>query len=229
MLDWVGSSLDPTGEPLSVQSILLLVLVTSLLAVPGIAASSLVFPPEVPVVTWAAAVFGLGYAACGGCAFLLAAAHAFRLSLFLLLWAVVSAVLWVAVLRQGALRARLHALADGLRLDWLPLSLGALVVAALVVSHLTFLHRLGEPRYVYYLSGLENANSAGLPASTLEYGQAWPPATDKTMLDAFTGVVFLLNHNVAIGPGVLLLISILGTALGLWATAWELGLRRTGV
>src|SRR5215475_4369500 len=230
MLDWVGSSLDPTEEPLSVQSILLLVLVTSLLAVPGIAASSLAFPPEVPVVTWAAAVFGLGYAACGGCAFLLAAAHAFRLSLFLLLWAVVSAVLWVvAVLRRGALPARLHALADGLRLDWLPLLLGALVVAALVVSHLKFLHVLGAPRYVYYLSGIETANSGGVPASTLEYGQAWPPATDKAMLDAFTGVVFLLNHNVAIGPGVLLLISILGTALGLWATAWELGLHRTGV
>ena len=41
------------------QSIFLLVLVTSLLAVPGIAASSLPFPPEVPVVTWAAAVFGV--------------------------------------------------------------------------------------------------------------------------------------------------------------------------
>src|SRR5262249_7594553 len=32
----------------------------------------------------------------------------------------------------------------------------------------------------------------------------------------------------AAGPGVLLWVSIFGTAIGLWATAWELGIRRVG-
>lgn len=210
------------------HSLLLLALVACLLAVPGIAASLAAFPPgEVSIVTRSAAAFGLGYAASGGVAFLLAAAHAFRLSLFIPLWVAVSAVLWVLALRRASLRDHAHALVDDIDKNRLPLLLGALVIAVYLILHLKFLHLLGASRYVYYLSGIEIANSGGVPSSTLEYGQSWPPATDKAFLDAFTGVLVLLDRNVAIGPGVLLLVSILGSALGLWATAWELGLRRT--
>src|SRR5262249_17731732 len=77
-------------------------------------------------------------------------------------------------------------------------------------------------------NGLEIANSHGVPSATLEYGQSWAPATDKIFLDAFTGVVALISNNVAAGPGVLLWVSTFGTAIGLWATAWELGIRRVG-
>jgi hypothetical protein len=212
-----------------VHSLLLLALVSCLLAVPGIAASLAAFPPgEVSVVIRAAAAFGLGYAASGGCAFVLAAVHAFQLNFFILSWLVVSAILWLIVLRRTSLRLHAHALLDDLSKNTFPLLVGVLVLAAILILHFQFLHVLGAPRYVYYLNGLEIANSGGVPSSTLEYGQAWPPATDKIFLDAFTGAVVLLDHNVVIGPGVLLLISILGFALGLWATAWELGLRRTG-
>jgi len=212
-----------------VQSLLLLAAVACLLAVPGIAASLAAFAPgEISIVTRAAAAFGLGYAAAGGCAFILAAAHAFRLSLYLPLWFVVSAVLWVLAVRRAPLSEHARAFIDEFDNNRIPLLLGALVVVAILAVHFKFIYLLGAPRYVYYLNGIEIANAGRVPAETLEYGQSWPPATDKIFLDAFTGITVLINHNVAIGPGVLLWVSMVGSALGLWATAWELGLRRTG-
>jgi hypothetical protein len=211
------------------HSVLLLVLVSGVLAVPGIAASLAAFPPGgISLVTRAAAAFGLGYAVAGGCAFALSSVHAFRLYIFIPLWLVASAVLWVLALRRASLRDQARALAADVRNDRFPLLLGALVVVALLVVHFGFMYMLGGPHYVYYLNGVEIANSHGVPATTPEYGQSWPPATDKIFLDAFTGVVFLLSHNVMIGPGVLLWVATVGAALGLWASAWELGLRFTG-
>ena len=99
---------------------------------------------------------------------------------------------------------------------------------AVLAIHFPNLHYVDGSRYVYYLNGVEIANSHGVPSQTLEYGQSWPPATDKVFLDAFTGVLVLFSQNPLIGPGVLLLLSVLGAALGLWASAWELGLRYTG-
>ena len=210
-------------------SVLLLVLVGGALAVPGIAASLAAFPPgRISLVTRAAAAFGLGYAVAGGCAFVLSSVHAFRLYIFIPLWLAASAVLWVLALRRASLRDQARAIAADVRSDRFPLLLGGLVVAAVLVVHFGFMYVLGGPHYVYYLNGIEIANSHGVPATTPEYGQSWPPATDKILLDAFTGVVFLFNHNVVIGPGVLLWAATVGAALGLWASAWELGLRYTG-
>jgi hypothetical protein len=213
-----------------VQSYALLGLVAVVLALPGIAASLVVFPlGEASILTQLAAVFGLGYAVSAGCAFLLAATQAFHLALFIAVWLAVSAALWVAALRRGSLRVRARALREDFVANRLPLLLGALVLAVMLILHFRFLHLLGASRYVYYQGGMQIANTGGVPSSSLEYGQSWPPATDKIVLDAFTGVLVMLNPNVAIGPGVLLWTSILGSALGLWATAWELGLRRTSV
>jgi hypothetical protein len=211
------------------QSLVVLAVVACLIAVPGIAAALAAYAPgEVSIVTRLAAAFGLGYAAAGGCAFLPAAVHAFRLGIFIVLWLVVSAVLWVVALRFTSLRDQYNAFLTDFNKNLFPLLLGACVVAVVLIIHLRFLYFLGAPRYVYYLNGMEIANSHGVPAETLEYGQAWPPATDKIFLDSFTGVVALLSHNVAIGPGVLLWISLAGAAIGLWATAWELGIRLLG-
>jgi hypothetical protein len=105
--------------------------------------------------------------------------------------------------------------------------LGSAVVLVVLLVHLPYLHYLGGPHYVYYLNGVEIANSHGVPAQTLEYGQSWRPATDKVFLDAFTGVLVLFSQNPLTGPGVLLVLSVLGAGLGLWASAWELGLRYT--
>jgi hypothetical protein len=210
------------------HSVLLLVLVGCVLGVPGIAASLVAFPPGgISLVTRTAAAFGLGYAVAGGCAFVLSSGHAFRLYVFIPVWLVASAVLWVLALRGASLRDQARAIGAGIRKDRFPLLLGALIVVAMLIVHFGFMYVLGAS-HVYYLNGLEIANSHGLPAATPEYGQSWPPATDKIFLDAFTGVVFLLSHNVVIGSGVLLWVATLGAALGLWASAWELGLRYTG-
>jgi hypothetical protein len=212
-----------------VHSFVVLAVVAILLALPGIAASLAAFQPgEISIVTRLAAAFGLGYAATGGCAFVLAAAHVFHLGIFIPLWLTVSAVLWVVALRRSSLRDQANALAEDISKNIFPLLLGAVVVGTVLVVHIRFMHVLGAPRYVYYLNGLEIANSHGVPAGTLEYGQSWPPATDKIFLDSFTGIVALISHNVAVGPGVLLWVSVAGCAIGLWATAWELGLSLTG-
>jgi hypothetical protein len=211
------------------HSLIVLGAVACVIAIPGIAASLAAFSPgEVAIVTRTAAAFGLGYGAAGGCAFLLAAVHAFRLSFFFPLWLVVSAALWVVALRRARIRDQITALAADVNKNLFPLLLGAVVVAAVLIIHLRYLYLLGGSRYVYYLNGLEIANSHGVPSATLEYGQSWAPATDKIFLDAFTGVVALISNNVAVGPGVLLWVSTFGTAIGLWATAWELGIRRVG-
>ncbi len=211
------------------QSVLLLVWCGCLLAIPGIPAALAAFQPgTVSVVTRLAAAFGLGYAAAGGCAFALSSSHLFRLSIFLPLWLVVSAALWVLAARRASLAEHGRAILAEIRQQPLPLLMGLAVVLVVVAIHFPYLHYIGGPHYVYYLNGVEIANSHGVPAETLEYGQSWPPATDKAFLDAFTGVLVLFGQNPLIGPGVLLLLSVLGAGLGLWASAWELGLRYTG-
>ncbi len=211
------------------QSYVLLALASCVLALPGIPASLAAFPPgQVSLVTRAAAAFGFGYAVSAGCAFLLAVVHGFRLSFFVPLWLAVCAALWAVALRRASLRDHAHALRQDIGENWLALLTGTLIIAVMLVLHVRFIHLLGASRYVYYLNGLQIANGGGVPAGTLEYGQSWPLATDKIVLDSLVGVLVLFNHNPAIGPGVLLWLSMLGAALGLWATAWELGLRRTG-
>lgn len=210
-------------------SVLLLVWMGCLLAVPGIPAAMAAFGPgQISVVTRLAAAFGLGYVVAGGCAFILSSSHLFRLAIFLPFWLVVSAALWVLALRRAPLRDHGRAVLTEIQQQPLALALGTAVLIAVLAAHFGYLHYLGGPRYVYYLNGVEIANSHGVPSQTLEYGQSWPPATDKIFLDAFTAVLVLLGHNPLIGPGVLLWLSVLGAGLGLWASAWELGLRRTG-
>ncbi len=211
------------------QSVLLLAIVACLLAIPGVGASFAAFPPgEVSFVTRLASMFGLGYTVAGGCAFILAATHTFRLSFFIPLWVVVTAVVWFLALRRTSIRDHLQGLGAGLRDQRYPLLLGGVVVLALLIVHISVFHYVEGREYVYYLNGVEIANAHGTPAHTLEYGQSWAPATDKIFLDAFTGVLVLFDSNPLIAPGVLLWVSILGSALGLWAVAWELGIRRVG-
>ncbi|MHB1816684.1 MAG: hypothetical protein ACYCO9_01445 [Streptosporangiaceae bacterium] len=212
------------------SSYLLLAAVTCLIAVPGIPASLLLFSGrEGAVVTRLAAAFGLGFTVAAGCAFGLAAAHVFWLGSYLGAWAIASAILWAWSARRAPLRDQLHAIGSDIGQNKIALAVGALVLLTLMTLHLRYLGVLNGPRYIYYLNGIEIANSHGVPAATLEYGQAWPPATDKIYLDAFTGVLVLISAHVAIGPPVLLVTSLFGAAIGLWAAAWELGLRGLGI
>ncbi len=208
----------------------LLVLMGTILLLPGLGAALALFPPgTMSPVTRAAGVFGLGFAASGGLAFVLASAHVFWPATYVVLWIVLTALVWAGALRRRPVRAEVRAfLGEFGHGHRLALLLGAGVVVAVVVAHLPYLHYLGASRAIYYLNGLEIANAHGVPAATLEYGQSWPPATDKVLLDSFTGVVAMLGHNVAAGPGVLDLLATLGAALGLWALSWELGMRRVG-
>lgn len=210
------------------ETLVVLLGVLVFIAVPGVGAALAAYGPgEIGALTGIAAVFGLGFAAAGGCAFALAATHTFGLDSFLLLWGAVSAVVWGFAVWRAPLRAQFRAFGADLRSNWLPLGMGLVPVLAVLVIGTGYMRLLDAPREIYYLNGMQIANSGGVPSKTLEYGQAWPPATDKIFLDSFTGVVALISRSAAIGPAVLLWTSILGTTIGLWAIAWELGLRRT--
>lgn len=211
-------------------SFLLLALMICMIVIPGVPATVVIFGQrEGSVVTRLAVMFGLGFAVTAGCAFFLSAFDVFKLPEFLPMWVVLTAALWVWALRGRSFRGFLRATAADISGNRLALGIGALVLLVFMIVHLRYLFVLGGPRYVYYLNGLEIANSHGVPKETLEYGQNWPPATDKIYLDSFTGLLVLFSKNTAVGPGVLLLMSTFGSFVGLWAAAWELGLRRTGV
>lgn len=212
------------------SSLVLLAIVSCLLAIPGVPASLLIFDSRpASAVTRLAAAFGLGYTVAAGCAFALAAAHEFWLGVYLVIWGAISLALWFWAVLRASLREQLRSIRADIGQHKIILAAGTLVIAALVLLHLRYLGVLNGSRYIYYLNGIEIANSHGVPKATLEYGQSWPPATDKIYLDAFTGVLVLLNPNVAVGPAIMLLVSLFGAAVGLWASAWELGLRRFGV
>ncbi len=212
------------------SSVVLLAFLACLLAIPGIPAAVIAMPRgQVSVITRSAVTFGLGYAASAGCAFALAVAHVFRLAGFIALWLVVSAALWILACWRRSLREQVTAIVADLSENRLLLLIGAVILAVLLIIHVRYLYVLNGPRYIYYLDGAQIANSHGVPATTLEYGQSWPPATDKILLDAFTGILVLLNPGTVVGPPVLLLVATAGTSIGLWAAGWELGLRRAAV
>ena len=208
----------------------LLIIMGLIILLPGLAGTFVAFRPgQVSTVTRAAAFFAIGYVASGGLAFALASAHVLWPTTYLVGWVVMTTLLWFAAARRLPLREQVRGLRDEITGSGhtLALVIGAAVVIAVVGIHLPYLHYVGASRDVYYLNGLQIANAHGIPSATLEYGRSWPPATDKVLLDAFTAVVAMIGHNVATGPGVLDLLATAGTALGLWATAWELGLPRT--
>ncbi|HUJ05306.1 MAG TPA: hypothetical protein VLX31_04245 [Streptosporangiaceae bacterium] len=208
------------------SSVLLLALVGGVIAIPGIPATMITFRSgEAAVVTRLAAIFGLGFTVTAGCAFFLSSFHIFRLPVFVPVWLVICAALWVFALRTSSLSSHLRSALSEISANKLALGIGVVALLVVFLIHLKYMYVLGAPRYVYYLNGIEIANSHGVPASTLEYGQSWPPATDKVYLDSFTGMLVLFSSNMAVGPSVLLMASILGAFVGLWAAAWELGLR----
>lgn len=212
------------------HSWLLLSAIACVIAAPGIAATLLLYRPgEIGVVTFAAAIFGLGFAVAGGCAFVLAVAHILWLTTYLPLWLALTVGLGVMALRGVSIGAHVRAISAELAGNRIPLLVGGAILLVLLIVRASYLHNLPGPHYVYFLNGMEIANSHAIPDKVLEYGQGWPPATDKVFLDAFTAVVALIDNNPLVGPGVLLWISYAGAAIGLWAFASELGLRRLGI
>ncbi|MHB1433582.1 MAG: hypothetical protein ACYCVZ_15910, partial [Streptosporangiaceae bacterium] len=112
---------------------LLLAAVACLIAVPGIAASLLLFGArDGAVITRLAAAFGLGYTVAAGCAFGLAAAHVFWLGSYLAAWAVASAILWARAARRASVRDQLRAIGSDIRQNKIALAAGALVILTLV-------------------------------------------------------------------------------------------------
>jgi hypothetical protein len=85
----------------------------------------------------------------------------------------------------------------------------------------------GSP-FRYWVDGMEIADAGQVPASTLHYGDIYPTATSKIVLNTFSAAVdLLLGGDAETGLNALLFVGALGSAVGLWAIGWELGLRYT--
>jgi hypothetical protein len=86
----------------------------------------------------------------------------------------------------------------------------------------------GVTPFRYWVDGMEIADAGRIPASTLHYGDVYPTATSKIVLNTFNAAVdLLLGGDAEAGLNALLFVGALGSAVGLWALGWELGLRYT--
>jgi hypothetical protein len=195
----------------------------------ALASAALFAPGELSIPTRTASVPALGCAAASLSGALLVIAHALTVATMLAALVVLTVALGVRARRArtapglAAAVRRAH-----LGLDTLPVVLGLAVLAAIAVS------RLGIPvapiagGWRYWADGLEFASVGHVPDATLQWGALYPPAVSKLAANAFVAELsFGFSRHPLAGMAVLLWLSAVGYAAGLWALAWELGLRWT--
>jgi len=209
-------------------SVLALFVLLLLVLVPGTGAL-LAFDPTARLssTTRLALAFALGYAIPGAIAFLLVLLSIFSAPLFLALLGVATLACWTVAVRRGAPRAHLQAVREEVRTERWPLVLGLAALAAFAVVRSGYLGDFpaGTP-YRYWVDGMEVADAGGIPPSTLHHGALWPPVTSKMFLNAFTaGAHVLTGWSVPAAIVAMLWVTAIGSFVGLWATARELGLR----
>lgn len=205
----------------------LIVVLVLLVGVPGAGASlALLRPGRVGLLARLTAAFGLGYLVSGGTAFILVRLHVFYRASYLSTWLIVSAAIWLAVLRRRTLRAHWRQMVDEVRADRAPFIAGAVVVVGVAIAFGTYLHVFDGVLYVYYLDGMQIASAHAVPAQTLQYGGTWPFANDKIFLDCFSAALVVLHPNQIDGPRALDWSAAVGSAVALWALGQSLGLRR---
>jgi hypothetical protein len=205
-----------------------LFLVWLLILLPGVPAVLLFYPPgRLSLPARAAGAIALGYTFTAGAAFLLAILSLLRPAVLFPILLALTAVLWFLVFRNRRQHAR--ALAVDIRRARWPLLLGLVVLVAIAVVRSTYLDRFpGVTPFRYWVDGMEIADAGQVPASTLHYGDVYPTATSKIVLNTFSAAVdLLLGGDAESGLNALLFVGALGSAVGLWAIGWELGLRYT--
>jgi hypothetical protein len=208
------------------SSAFFIVLVLALILVPGAVVSPALLPRPLPAPLRASTVFGLGYVTTAAVALVLSRLQLLRTPEFVAAWAAVSAISLVVALsrRRRPGGPAPHPVA----FEPLTLLVGAGVMVAILAVHASYLHVVDTRHYVYFLDGLEIANSHGVPPATIQYDQTWPLASDKILLDCFTAAAVLFHPSTLAGPQALAWVALLGASVALWSAAEELGLRRVG-
>ena len=171
-------------------------------------------------------MFGLGYALVALLSSMLVLAHVLTEWVAGLALAAAVAGLAAIAVRRAGLRAGVSELAGEARTAGLTGLLGLASVAAIAAA------RLGVPRnslaggWRYWSDGLEIADLGHIPSRTLQWGAFHPPAISKLAANAYNATLsFGLVHHPYDAMAASLWLSAAGLAAGLWALAWELGLR----
>jgi hypothetical protein len=204
-----------------------------MLAVPGIAASVVLYRPDrMSLLVRLASFLAFGYAIAALIATVLTNLRVMRPAVFFVVLVLVTAVLWfLALRRRGTLREHWRAMATQARADPWPLLLGAVVIVVIAVVRWRFspLVNFGhtEP-WRYWADAQEIARVGGVPATAIHYGAPYPPTVSKIILNTFNaGVIFTVGSAPLAPMGALAWLASLGGNLGLWAVGRELGLRFT--
>jgi hypothetical protein len=206
-------------------ALLPVVAAAAILLIGATASAALFRPGTLSFPTRVASCFALGYTAVTLVATALVLVH------LMVAWALAAGSLAVTVaMAVGALRAGgvRSGLLGEVRGDRALLALGGAVIVAIAVARAGVPVNAGAGGWRYWADGLEIATAGHEPAHTLQWGVLTTPAISKLGGNAYNAALSLsLGPHPFSAMAVSLWLSAVGLAAGLWALAWELGLRFT--
>jgi hypothetical protein len=196
----------------------------------GLLWSTALFPAgSLSLPTRLACVFGLGYTVPALAGTLLTVAHAFT-SGFVAAVLATAVVVPLAICGRRGIRPR-PLLADAaaqVRSHRLTFGTGLAVVALIAFARVGVPMGAAAGGWRYWADGLELASAGHVPSVSLQWGALSPPAVSKLAANAWNGELsFLFLRHPFAAMAASLWLSAAGYVVGLWALAWEAGLRRT--
>ena len=207
-----------------------LLVVTTLVVVPGLGAVFALAPPgSMAIETRIGLVVGLGYALVASVAMSLALAHVLSGVTFLGGVVLASIAVWGLAIRRASPRAHAAALLEEAREA--PFALAATLVVLAGIAVTWALYPVGRNLSIVapwrnWADGLEVAAAGRVPTRSDQWGMELPTAVDKVVLDAFeAGISLLIGADPLPGIHAILTVSALGLAAVLIGLGRELGLR----
>ena len=207
-------------------------LALGLIVVPGLGLGfAALTPGSIGIASRVGLSFALGFGAVSLPAILLASLGELRGGPFVAVVILVGFAGWVVAVRRFGFRRHAEAIVQEVREHPWPILIGLVVITGIVVVRLAVDPVSSIPgiaSFRYWADATELADTGAFPAQTLQFGQFYPPATSKSLLDAFTaGMIIVVGRDPIPTLGAMLFVSSVGFAAALWGVAWELGLRFT--
>lgn len=209
-----------------------LMLAATAVLVPGLLASSALYPPgRLSLPGRVALSVVLGYTISSVLAFGLALTNILQPVLFVVLLAAFSLAAGIVAAKGGGFRAQLSAIGQEVRAEPWTLVAGLLVVVLIAAIKLPFstLQNLGPAAtFRYWADALELADGGRIPEQSLHWGTLYPPTVNKVLLNSFAaGMSYVMNDAPLPAIGALSWLAAVGVCASFWWFARELGLRLT--